>query len=141
MIEDSARDVSNARAAYEACPWLKHYPGGLGPEITSPFTNALDMFLETVQTLPEQAAIHYFDQTMSYVELDRKSSALAAALKDRGVTYGDRIALYLQNMPQFLIGLYGAWKVGAIVVLCNTLLKHHGLEYHLTYSDAKALIC
>ncbi len=141
MIEDPARDVSNARAAYEACPWLKHYPGYLGPEITPQFTNALDMFLKTVQALPEQAAIHYFDQTMSYAELDRKSSALAAALKERGVTHGDRIALYLQNIPQFLIGLYGAWKVGAIVVLCNPMLKHHELEYHLNDSGAKGLIC
>src|SRR5690242_20278705 len=141
VIEDPARDVSNARAAYEACPWLKHYPGYLGPEITPQFTNALDMFLKTVQALPEQAAIHYFDQTMSYAELDRKSSALAAALKERGVTHGDRIALYLQNIPQFLIGLYGAWKVGAIAVLCNPMLKHHELEYHLTDSGAKGLIC
>src|SRR5436189_2499162 len=141
MIEDSARDVSNARAAYEARPWLKHYPSHVGPEITQQFTNGLDMFLRTVQDLPEQAAIHYFDQTMSYGELDRKSSALAAALKERGVTHGDRVALYLQNIPQFLISLYGAWKVGAIAVLCSPMLKHHELEYHLTDSGAKGLIC
>src|SRR5438094_1181348 len=141
MIEDSAQGVTNAKAAYEARPWLKHYPSHVGPEITQQFTNGLDMFLRTVQDLPEQAAIHYFDQTMSYGELDRKSSALAAALKERGVTHGDRIALYLQNIPQFLIGLYGAWKVGAIVVLCNPMLKHHELEYHLKDSGAKGLIC
>src|SRR5438270_716896 len=141
MIEDSAQGVTNAKAAYEARLWLKHYPSHVGPEITPQFTNGLDMFLKTVQDLPEQAAIHYFDQTMSYGELDRKSSALAAALKERGVTHGDRIALYLQNIPQFLIGLYGAWKVGAITVLCNPMLKHHELEYHLTDSGAKGLIC
>ena len=141
MIEDSAQGVTNAKAAYEARSWLKHYPSHVGLEITPQFTNGLDMFLKTVQDLPEQAAIHYFDQTMSYGELDRKSSALAAALKERGVTHGDRIALYLQNIPQFLIGLYGAWKVGAIVVLCNPMLKHHELEYHLTDSGAKGLIC
>src|SRR5438270_9370193 len=141
MIEDSAQGVTNAKAAYEARLWLKHYPSHVGPEITPQFTNGLDMFLKTVQALPEQAAIHYFDQTMSYGELDRKSSALAAALKERGVTHGDRIALYLQNIPQFLIGLYGAWKIGAIVVLCNPMLKQHELEYHLNDSGAKGLIC
>src|SRR6266487_4151088 len=141
MIEDSAQGVTNAKAAYEARPWLKHYPSHVGPEITPQFTNGLDMFLKTVQDLPEQAAIHYFDQTMSYGELDRKSSALAAALKERGVTHGDRIALYLQNIPQFLIGLYGAWKVGAIVVPCNPMFKQRELEYHLQDSGAKGLIC
>src|SRR6266566_6426130 len=141
MTEDSAHGVTNAKAAYEARSWLKHYPSHVGLEITPQFTNGLDMFLKTVQDLPEQAAIHYFDQTMSYGELDRKSSALAAALKERGVTHGDRIALYLQNIPQFLIGLYGAWKVGAIVVPCNPMFKQHELEYHLNDSGAKALIC
>src|SRR2546423_14275131 len=141
MIEDSAHGVTNAKVAYEARPWLKHYPSHVGPEITPEFTNAVGMFLKTVQDLPEQAAIHYFDQTMSYGELDRKSSALAAALKERGVTHGDRIALYLQNIPQFLIGLYGAWKVGAIVVPCNPMFKQHELEYHLNDSRAKGLIC
>ena len=55
--------------------------------------------------------------------------------------HGDRIALYLQNIPQFLIGMYGAWKVGAIVVPCNPMFKQHELEYHLNDSGAKALIC
>src|SRR6266550_634102 len=141
MTEDSAHGVTNAKAAYEARSWLKHYPSHVGLEITPQFTNGLDMFLKTVQDLPEQAAIHYFDQTMSYGELDRKSSALATALKERGVTHGDRIALYLQNIPQFLIGLYGAWKVEAIVVPCNPMFKQRELEYHLNDSKAKCLIC
>jgi len=99
------------------------------------------MFLETAKAMPEQAAIYYFEQSMSYSELDRKSTALAAALKGRGVTHGDRVALYLQNIPQFLIALYGAWKVGAIVVPCNPMFKQRELEYHLNDSGAKGLLC
>src|SRR5438105_15381790 len=129
MIEDSAQGVTNAKAAYEARPWLKHYPSHVGPEITPQFTNGLDMFLKTVQDLPEQAAIHYFDQTMSYGELDRKSSALAAALKERGVTHGDSVALLLQNITQFLIGLYGAWNVRAFVFHGNSSLYINECEY------------
>src|SRR2546427_8347061 len=141
MRDDSAIEATAARKAYEAHPWLKHYPGFMQPEITPRFANGLEMFLETVQTMPEQAAMYYFDRALSYGELDRTSSALAVALKQRGVRYGDRIALYLQNIPQFLIGLYGAWKVGAIVVPCNPMFKQHELEYHLNDSGAKGLIC
>jgi long-chain acyl-CoA synthetase len=141
MTDDSALEASRAREAYEARPWLKLYPGFIQPEITPRFASGLEMFLETVQTMPEQAALYYFDRAISYSELDRASSALAAALKERDVRHGDRVALFLQNIPQFLIGLYGAWKVGAIVVPCNPMFKQQELEYQLNDSGAKALIC
>jgi long-chain acyl-CoA synthetase len=141
MTDDSALEASRAREAYEARPWLKLYPGFIQPQITPRFASGLEMFLETVQTMPEQAALYYFDRAISYSELDRASSALAAALKERDVRHGDRVALFLQNIPQFLIGLYGAWKVGAIVVPCNPMFKQQELEYQLNDSGAKALIC
>ncbi|HXZ06137.1 MAG TPA: AMP-binding protein, partial [Ktedonobacteraceae bacterium] len=109
--------------------------------ITPRFTNGLEMLVATVQAMPEQPAMYYFDRAISYRELDRASSALSFVLKQRGVGYGDRIALYLQNIPQFLIGMYAAWKVGDIVVPCNPMFKQHELEYHLNDSGAKTLIC
>ncbi len=141
MSDDSGIESTSARNAYEARPWLKHYPHFIQPDITPQFTNGLDMFLATVKTMPDQVAMYYFDQAISFSELERSSSALAFALKQRGVRHGDRVALYLQNIPQFLTSLYAAWKVGAIVVPCNPMLKQHELEYHLNDSGAKALIC
>ncbi len=141
MKDESAFKASTPRTAYEERPWLKHYPSYIPPQLATRFANGLEMFLETAKAMPEQAAIYYFDQSMSYSELDRKSTALAAALKGRGVTHGDRVALYLQNIPQFLIALYGVWKVGAIVVPCNPMFKQRELEYHLNDSGAKGLLC
>jgi len=141
MTDDSTRGTSTTKSPYEARPWLKLYPSYIQPELTPQFASGLDMFLATVKAMPDSAAIYYFEQTMSYGELDRKSTALAAALKDRGVVRGDRVALYLQNIPQFLIGLYSIWKAGGIVVLCNPMFKQKELEYHLKDSGAKGLIC
>src|SRR5579885_383544 len=139
MVEDATTQAANARAVYEARPWLKHYPNYVAPDITPQFSSALEMFLATVKAMPEQPALHYFDQTITFGELDRQSSAFAAALKERGVVYGDRVALFLQNVPQFLVAMYGIWKAGAIVVLCNPMFKQKELEYHLNDSGAKAL--
>src|SRR5437762_1462732 len=141
MMDDSAFQAANARAAYMARPWLKHYSSFVPPELATNFSNGLEMFLATVKAMPDQAAVYYFDETMTYGELDSKSTALAAALKERGVAYGDRVALYLQNIPQFLIAMYAIWKVGAIAVLCNPMFKQKELEYHLNDSGAKGLIC
>src|SRR5215467_11428320 len=101
MSDDSVIEATSARKAYEARPWLKHYPGFMQPDIIPRFTNGLEMFLATVQTIADQIAMYYFDRAISYVELDRTSNALAFALKRRGVRKGDRVALYLQNIPQF----------------------------------------
>ncbi|MGZ3647390.1 MAG: long-chain-fatty-acid--CoA ligase, partial [Ktedonobacteraceae bacterium] len=139
--DDSVSEATAARKAYEARPWLKHYSSFIQPEITPRFANGLEMLLTTVQSMPEQPAMYYFDRAISYRELDRTSSALAFALKTRGIGLGDRIALYLQNIPQFLIGMYAAWKVGAIVVPCNPMFKQHELEFHLNDSGARGLIC
>lgn len=140
-MDDSVQKTSATGVSYEARPWLKHYASYISPDITPSFANGLDMFLTTVQKMPEQPAIYYFDRALSYGDVDRWSSAFASALKERGVVQGDRVALYLQNIPQFLIALYGIWKAGAIVVLCNPMFKQHELEYHLTDSGAKGLVC
>ncbi|GAC1682469.1 MAG: long-chain fatty acid--CoA ligase [Ktedonobacteraceae bacterium] len=140
-MDDSVQKTSASGGSYEARPWLKHYADYVPHDITPSFTNGLDMFLATVQTMPEQSAIYYFDRALSYGDVDRLSSAFASSLQEHGVVRGDRVALYLQNIPQFLIALYGIWKAGAIVVLCNPMFKQHELEYHLTDSGAKGLVC
>jgi len=132
---------SGSSSVYEARPWLKYYADYVPPDLSPKFINALEMFLTTVQALPEQAAIYYFDQVVTYRELDRQSSALAIVLREHGVTKGDRVALYLQNIPQFLVSMYAIWKLGAIVVLCNPMFKRKELAYHLNDSGAKGLIC
>lgn len=141
MTDNPTTGVSTTGEARLHYPWLKQYASYIPPELATYAPNALQMFFDTVKAMPEQAAMYYFDQTLSYAELDRKSTALAAALKEQGVEFGDRVALYLQNIPQFLIGMYAIWKLGGIVVLCNPMFKQRELEYHLKDSGSKGLIC
>ncbi len=46
-------------------------------------------------------------------EMDEESDALAVGLRDRGVRRGDRVGIYLQNIPQYAISMLALWKVGA----------------------------
>lgn len=141
MPTDRGAKGTDNSAAYASRPWLKLYPDYVPPELNPQFASALEMFLMTATAMPQKPAIYYFDRIMTYGELDRKSTALAAALKVKGVERGDRIALFMQNIPQFLIALYGIWKAGGIVVLCNPMFKLKELEYHFNDSGAKGLIC
>src|SRR5436190_14586454 len=77
---------------------------------------------------------------MTASEVDIASDALAAALRDRGIGPSDRVALYLQNVPQFLIALLATWKLGGIAVPVNPMLKERELALLLGDSGAAALV-
>ncbi|MGH3494728.1 MAG: AMP-binding protein, partial [Sciscionella sp.] len=90
---------------------------------------------------PDQLAITYFDGEISFAELDRRSDQLAAAMQASAVQVGDRVGLYLQNVPQFVIGLLATWKAGAVAVAINPMGRERELSYQLVDSGATALIC
>jgi long-chain acyl-CoA synthetase len=54
---------------------------------------------------------------------------------------GDRVALFMQNCPQYVISQVGAHKAGAIVVPCSPMFKAWELEAELNDTKAKAVIC
>jgi long-chain acyl-CoA synthetase len=125
---------------YRQRPWLALYPQWLPHDVESPAQSALAMFERTLQTCAGAPAIHYFDNTLTFGELDRASDALAVALADRGIRRGDRVGVFLQNVPQYPIGVLAIWKLGAIVVALSPMLKAQELQYQLTDSGSRALI-
>src|ERR671927_850177 len=127
-------------SVYEQRPWLRLYPEWVTPDLETPFANGVAMFRASARANPDAPLLHYFENTLTFAEVDRASDALAAALVARGLSRGDRVALYLQNVPQFLIALLAAWKFGGSVVPLNPMLKTQEVHYHLTDSGARALV-
>ncbi len=103
-------------------PWLRHYdpdvPATLHPY---PQKTLVDFVTETARERPEHPFLLFKGTQLSYGEVDRLSDRFAAALHQRGIGRGDRIALLLPNCPQAVICQLGAWKAGAIVVFLNAL--------------------
>jgi long-chain acyl-CoA synthetase len=102
---------------------------------------ALDMFRATVARQRHQALLHYFDRSFSADQIDGMSDALAVALQQHGTEPGDRIAMYLQNIPQAVITVLAAWKCGAAVVPCNPMWRERELAKILGDSGARVLVC
>jgi long-chain acyl-CoA synthetase len=127
-------------SAYDARPWLARYAPGQPDDIEPEHDSALAMFEATAERLPDAPAVHYFDRALSYREIADLSSALGAGLAAEGVKPGDRVALYLQNVPQFLIGMLATWKAGAIAVSVNPMLKQREVDTLLNDSGAVALV-
>lgn len=102
------------------------------------------LFAAALRQAQDKPAIHYFDQNLSYAELDTLSDRLAHYLQQKGLQKGDRVALYMQNIPQFVICCLALWKCGAIGVTVNPmnqkrevllLLKDSGAQWIVMQTD------
>lgn len=122
-------------------PWLAAYPESLRHRPTGDPTDVLTAFRATVAQYAKRPAVHYLGSTTTWRELDTQSDALAAALADLDVGRGDRVAVYLQNLPSFLVGVLAIWKVGGAVVPVNPMNRQRELTLQLGDSGARVVIC
>jgi long-chain acyl-CoA synthetase len=90
-----------------------------------PSNTVVDLFRDTVAEAPQSPFLIYFDTVLVAAEVDRMSDALAVALAHGGFGRGDRLALYTQNVPQYVVALLAAWKLGGIAVAINPMLTPH----------------
>lgn len=134
-------DDAGGGSPYAAKPWLSLYTPGLPHELAPQARDILSLFRAAVARAADKPAVVYFDATLTFRDLDEMSDALAAALAARGFGPGDRLAIFLQNMPQFLIAALGAWKVGGAVVPVNPMNRERELTLMFGDSEPKALVC
>ena len=125
---------------YEEKVWLKNYPEGYPHDLDIPAISAIDMFEDGISSNHGSPAVHYFDTTFTYGELNSLADSMAAGLSDLGIKKGDRVITQLQSIPQALITLYGCWKLGAILVPLNPMYKERELEFYYKDSGARVFI-
>ena len=118
-------------------PWFDHYDAGVARTLAPyPEETLLDLLAANARAHPDHPITYMKGRAMSYAELDRLSDACAAAFAALGVRPGDRVAIGLPNVPQFLIAEFGAWKAGAIVCPFNPTYTDHELEEALRATEA-----
>ena len=79
-------------------------------------------------------------RTLSYRTVESRAAAFAEQLRDLGVREGDVVAIMLPNRVELLIGMLGAWRMGATVTPINPTFTSRELEYQLTDSGARILV-
>jgi long-chain acyl-CoA synthetase len=117
-----------------SAPWVAQYSAWVAPMLSPEHGTALAGFRAQCAARPDEPALRYFDATLSWAELAREVDRVAAGLGARGVRQGDRVAIGLQNVPQFPIALLAAWRLGAIGVPINPMLRAR--ETHALLADA-----
>ncbi|WP_333768307.1 AMP-binding protein [Streptomyces sp. IBSBF 2435] len=125
---------------YADQPWLQFFTEEQREDTDCP-PSVLHGFLASAASRPDHRALAYFDGALTYRELDTLSDGLARHLAARGFAPGDRLAVMLQNVPQFVVALLAAWKAGGAVIPVNPMYKQHELAHILTDAQATALVC
>ncbi len=97
----------------------------------------IEAFAKHSRDEPERIALLFEGQTYSYGELYQRVRQFAAALQAWGLQRGERVALFLENCPEFVIGYLGTHLAGGVVVLVNTLYRQVELRHILTDSGAR----
>ena len=102
--------------------------------------NLATMVHESARSDADKPALLHDGGRMTYRELDDLSDRVAVGLQAAGIGRGDRVAVQLPTIPEFVVAYLGILKNGSVVVPLSFLLKAAELEYHLADSGASALI-
>ena len=121
-------------------PWYKFWPEGVPKHIDYPEIPLFQFLRDTAGKYPDKTAIVYFDRKITYKELDTLTDKFATALTDFDVKKGDKVAIFLPNIPQFIMAYYGATKTGAIVTAISPLYKEREVEHQLNDSEAETIV-
>jgi len=92
------------------------------------------------RSFPDKIALIFEGKTFTYKELNQLANRIANGLCGLGVKRGDRVALFLPNIPEFVISYLGIQKVGAIAVSINVMLKQDEVKFILSDCGAVTLI-
>jgi len=106
----------------------------------APSMTTKDLFIRSVRRYPHKTAVIDGGSTYSYAELNDRCNRLAAALLERDVGKGDRIALLAKNCKEFVITYLAASKIGAVLVPLNYRCVARELEYVLADCDARCIV-
>ncbi len=102
--------------------------------------NLVTMLRESRRSHPDKPLCHIADLTFSYAQVDEISGRVATSLLGLGLERGDKVAVQLPNLPQFLFTYFAILKAGLVMVPLNPLLKAPEIAYHLQDSDSKLLV-
>ncbi len=122
-------DVNKSRY-HHPTPWDTFFEAKSLPE----------MFAGSAQRQGDAALLHFLGRDYSYNELHADALGFAAALADRGIAKGDRVGLFLPNVPIYVAAYYGAMMAGAIVVNFSPLYTVEELSQQVADSGTRLLV-
>ncbi len=122
-------------------PHHKIWPKRLPRELAIPETT-LWFNLEVAATrFPNKAAYLFMGRPLGFGELKRQAEAIAGWLQQVGVQPGERVAIFMQNCPQYAAAYYGILRANAVVVPVNPMNRAEEFKHFITDPQTRVVIC
>jgi long-chain acyl-CoA synthetase len=121
-------------------PWFNFWPPEVPKHINYPRIPLQEILQKTAEVCSEKTAIVCGDRLFTYAQLELLSNQFGNALAQLGVKKGDRVAIFLPNIPQFIIAYFGVLKAGAVVTAISFLHREREVEYQLSDSGAQTVV-
>ncbi len=119
--------------------WPQGVPHDIDPsEYNMPLFQILD---DAARDYPEHTYTIFNDGTRTFTQVKDTADRIADFLASRGIKKGDRVAIFLPNLPHYPAIYFGILKAGAVCVTCNPLYTSNELHYQLKDAGAKAVFC
>jgi fatty-acyl-CoA synthase len=94
----------------------------------------------TSRRYPQKAAYVFFGRSLSFAELHRQAEAVAGWLQAQGVKAGDRVLLFMQNCPQWVVAFYAIQRLDAVVVPVNPMNREDEFGHYIVDPQARVAI-
>ena len=121
-------------------PWRAHYAHACDWALDLPPLSLPDMFAAAAAAHGDKPLVDFLGREFSYAALYAEARAFAAGLQQLGIVKGDRIGLYLPNVPIYISAYYGAMLAGACVVNFSPLYTLAELSAQLADSGTRLLV-
>ena len=122
-------------------PHHKIWPRRLPRQLVLPATTLWFNVEVAATRYPDKPAYLFFGKPLTYAELRRQAESIAGWLQSVGVGKGDRVAVFMQNCPQFAAAYYGIVRADAVVVPVNPMNRAEEFQHYITDAQTKVVIC
>jgi long-chain acyl-CoA synthetase len=123
-------------------PWpTPYYPEGVPREIDGWQKPLFALLDESADRYPDQVYTIFNGARRTYAQVRAAADRVAGFLASRGIKKGDRVGIFLPNIPHYPEVYFGILKAGAVCVTCNPLYTAAELNYQLNDAGVKAVFC
>lgn len=100
----------------------------------------IDILEETAQKFPDDEALVFGDQRITYREYAERVNEYAKGLYSIGVRRGDHVGIWMTNRPEWCYARHAIYKLGVVMIPISTRYRVDDVDYILDHSDTKVLI-
>ena len=100
----------------------------------------VELFEEQVEKTPDNIAVVFEDQKLTYRELNEKANQLAWYLREQGVEQGDIVGIHLEKNNDYIVSIFAVLKIGCVFIPISTSYPKDRINYMIENSKAKLVI-